>query len=286
MLDGHPRNQFGHRKEEQWERERGADPEAARHIGQLRVDLFIGCRADFQSTRLQIHPAFWAGGRMVEHDVEVHRAEVLDGCRGNRGGVEHGFEGHPALWACARGRALHLRMHRAGVEPAMSGGCGAAGVGAFAIGDLCIIKGCALNYAKVTMNDAIGRLRRAFYPRARCLAVRKKTLGGAKRSRAKESATCAAERSESINSVRTHVPLSSDSIIRSWIFGRKSRIAWLSRRGCTRLVSSEIAISRSGSIQIDVPVKPRWPTADSEKRWPELEYSADGVSHPSAHVEL
>jgi len=41
-------------------------------------------------------------------------------------------------------------------------GCGAAGIGAFAIGDLCIIKGYALNYAKVTINDAIGRLRGAF----------------------------------------------------------------------------------------------------------------------------
>src|SRR5260370_38934096 len=79
---------------------------------------------------------------------------------------------------------------------------------------------------------------------------------------------------------KTHVPLSSDSIIRSWIFGRKSRIAWLSRRGCTGLESNDIALSRSGSVQIDGPVKPRWPSADSEQGWPGLGHSAAGVARP------
>ena len=64
---------------------------------------------------------------------------------------------------------------------------------------------------------------------------------------------------------RAYLFASIASMMRSWILGRKSRMAWLSRRGCTRLVSSEIEIARSGSIQIEVPVKPRWPTAVGEK---------------------
>src|SRR5579875_952301 len=75
------------------------------------------------------------------------------------------------------------------------------------------------------------------------------------------------------------------SITRSWMRGRNSRIPWLSRRGCTRLVSSVIAIARDGSIQIDVPVNPRWPTASGEKYRPELECCGEGVSQPSAQVE-
>jgi hypothetical protein len=43
------------------------------------------------------------------------------------------------------------------------------------------------------VDEAIGRLRSVFILARLVLAVRKKTLGGAKRSRAKESATCAAE---------------------------------------------------------------------------------------------
>ena len=45
------------------------------------------------------------------------------------------------------------------------------------------------------------------------------------------------------------------------------------------------ALRLAGATLIEVPVKPRCPTAAGESRWPELECSVDGVSHPSAQVE-
>jgi hypothetical protein len=41
---------------------------------------------------------------------------------------------------------------------------------------------------------------------------------------------------------------------------------------------------RSGSIQIDVPVKPVWPNARGETKEP-AEESSEGVSHPSARLD-
>jgi hypothetical protein len=58
--------------------------------------------------------------------------------------------------------------------------------------------------------------------------------------------------------VHLHVPKT--SITASWMRGRGVRMRSLSRRGWVRLVRSVTRRSRSRSIQIDVPVKPRWPT--------------------------
>jgi hypothetical protein len=56
---------------------------------------------------------------------------------------------------------------RAAFPPALGAvGCGAAGIGVFAIGDLCIIKDCTLNYAKVTADDAIAGYERLLSSRA------------------------------------------------------------------------------------------------------------------------
>ena len=60
----------------------------------------------------------------------------------------------------------------------------------------------------------------------------------------------------------------------------------MARVGLTRFVSRMMNRSRSGSSQIDVPVKPVWPNARRDSRVPALEYpESEGVSQPSARVE-
>ena len=59
--------------------------------------------------------------------------------------------------------------------------------------------------------------------------------------------------------------------------GRRARAA------CTRFVSSTTNISRSGSIQSDVPVKPVWPYAVELRYVPQLPLPPQ-VSHPMARV--
>jgi len=49
------------------------------------------------------------------------------------------------------------------------------------------------------------------------------------------------------------------------------------------LVSSTTNSSRSGSAQIDVPVKPVWPKLRDEKNRPALD-CGDGVSQPNARL--
>src|SRR6266480_5728954 len=58
----------------------------------------------------------------------------------------------------------------------------------------------------------------------------------------------------------------------------------LLREGFTRLVSTTTNRSFSGSIQIDVPVKPVWPKLHGEKNWPALD-PPSGESQPSARVD-
>src|ERR1700690_2316103 len=53
--------------------------------------------------------------------------------------------------------------------------------------------------------------------------------------------------------------------IASCTAGRTCAIFSLSRVGYTRLVSSTTNKSRDGSIQIEVPVNPRWPNVPGEK---------------------
>src|SRR5690242_3990510 len=54
--------------------------------------------------------------------------------------------------------------------------------------------------------------------------------------------------------------------------------------GFTRLVRTTTKRSFSGSIQIEVPVKPVWPKLHGEKNWPALE-PPSGESQPSARVD-
>src|SRR5689334_19125979 len=58
----------------------------------------------------------------------------------------------------------------------------------------------------------------------------------------------------------------------------------LLRDGFTRLVRTTTNRSFSGSIQIEVPVKPVWPKLQGEKNWPALE-PPSGESQPSALVD-
>src|SRR5207245_3320486 len=76
------------------------------------------------------------------------------------------------------------------------------------------------------------------------------------------------------------------SATRSETYARTRRIAVFARVGFTRFVSRTMKRSRSGSIHIDVPVKPVWPNERRESFAPALEYpESDGVSQPSARVE-
>src|SRR5262249_29012012 len=59
--------------------------------------------------------------------------------------------------------------------------------------------------------------------------------------------------------------------------GRTSRMRSFWRSGCTRLVRRTTWASRSRSIQSDVPVKPRWPTAHRLTPGPALDATPDGV---------
>ena len=63
--------------------------------------------------------------------------------------------------------------------------------------------------------------------------------------------------------------------------GRICRIAFEPRSGQVRLVSRVTLSRRSGSIQSDVPVKPRCPKDRGEKCLPDDE-GCEGVSHPRA----
>src|SRR6185437_8131135 len=58
----------------------------------------------------------------------------------------------------------------------------------------------------------------------------------------------------------------------------------LSRVGSTRFVSRMMNRSCCGSIQMDVPVKPVWPKARFDNRWP-AEFVPLGTSQPSARLE-
>src|SRR3954464_11069130 len=58
-------------------------------------------------------------------------------------------------------------------------------------------------------------------------------------------------------------------------------MAWLRESGQVRFVSSVTEICRSGSIQREVPVYPRWPKDRGEKYCPDCD-GAEGVSQPSA----
>ena len=66
-------NEMRHRHDEHRERERRADPEAARHVAQFGIvlDNFRG-----DGFRLQRHPTLGASARMVLLDLRVHRAGV------------------------------------------------------------------------------------------------------------------------------------------------------------------------------------------------------------------
>src|SRR2546427_8943980 len=76
----------------------------------------------------------------------------------------------------------------------------------------------------------------------------------------------------------------SASLTRSAKPRRTSRILALARVGFTRLVSRIMNTPRSGSNQMDVPVKPVCPNAFGPIFVPALE-SSDGVSQPSARDE-
>src|SRR5688572_5996710 len=70
----------------------------------------------------------------------------------------------------------------------------------------------------------------------------------------------------------------------SWTARRSARYFAVSRVGFTRFVSSTTNRSSSGSIQIEVPVKPVWPKASSVRNRPAEEPSL-GVSQPSARLD-
>src|SRR5438045_382918 len=76
----------------------------------------------------------------------------------------------------------------------------------------------------------------------------------------------------------------SASLTRSATRRRTCRILVLARVGFTRLVSRIMKRSRSGSNQMDVPVKPVCPNASGPIFVPALERS-EGVSHPNARLD-
>lgn len=75
--------------------------------------------------------------------------------------------------------------------------------------------------------------------------------------------------------------------IASWRRGRSSRMRSSVRDGCTRLVRRMAQRARGGSIQIEQPVNPRWPTPERGQRSPACERPSpgDGPSHPRRQVE-
>ena len=66
------RNHFGHREDEERDREDKADPEPAAHVVELGIDVLV--RRD--GHRLQGHAANRARARTVADDLRVHRAGV------------------------------------------------------------------------------------------------------------------------------------------------------------------------------------------------------------------
>src|ERR671915_1967507 len=74
-------------------------------------------------------------------------------------------------------------------------------------------------------------------------------------------------------------------MIRSWMYGRDSRIFSLLRVGWTRFESRTMWQFFSRSHQTEVPVKPRCPTECGEKYLPLADLLSDGVSQPRAKLE-
>ncbi len=60
-------------------------------------------------------------------------------------------------------------------------------------------------------------------------------------------------------------------------------MAWLLRVGWTRLERKMTSNSRTGLIQIEVPVNPKCPNDSGENHWPDDE-AWDGVSQPKPQL--
>src|SRR5262249_53702520 len=75
----------------------------------------------------------------------------------------------------------------------------------------------------------------------------------------------------------------SDFMTASWSATRTLMCFWFSRVGYTRLLSKTTKTRRSGSIQMEVPVKPVWPNECGLKKWPLLPPSV-GAAQPSVRV--
>ena len=69
--------------------------------------------------------------------------------------------------------------------------------------------------------------------------------------------------------------------LRSWRTSAITLAGRLALAACTRFVSRITNISRSGSIQSEVPVNPVWPKAPSRRKFPEP-CCPSPTSHPSA----
>ena len=82
LLDGVTRNDLGHPENEDDQAQRKADPETARHVGELVVRSLLERR----DLRLQRHPANGARAGPFLHDLRVHRARVERVCVGRRRG--------------------------------------------------------------------------------------------------------------------------------------------------------------------------------------------------------
>ena len=103
-------NHLGHRDAEHREPDHRGDPEAPRHISQLRVGRLIRSHR----ARLQRHAALRTRSRLRAHDLRVHRAGVLDRRRRQRGDLR--LERHAAARAGNRLGLAHLRAHRTDVR--------------------------------------------------------------------------------------------------------------------------------------------------------------------------
>ena len=105
------RDQMRHRQQKNRQRERPANPEAARHVSQFRI-LFFDSGDSF---RLQGHAALRAISRMILLNFRVHRAGVNRFACCWRDPCRISFQGHAAFWAGARFIGFHAGTHRAKV---------------------------------------------------------------------------------------------------------------------------------------------------------------------------
>ena len=99
-----------HRKDDERDRQRDADPQPAREIAQLRVVRFRRT-----GDRNERHAAFGAAAGLRTANLRMHGARVFGGGWRNRG---QRHQRHAAFRTVARRVPYDLRVHRAGVAPA------------------------------------------------------------------------------------------------------------------------------------------------------------------------